>query len=60
MTDYAQERVNVERLVKACETVARQWRGGHPPGHDAIMELHRALKASVPELKRPELDEVAK
>jgi len=38
----------------------RQWRGGHAPGHDAVVELHQAMKAYVPELKRPKLDEVAK
>jgi enoyl reductase-like protein len=47
----------VERLVKACKTVIRQWEGGHPPGHDSIIELHRALKASAPGLKRPSLDD---
>ena len=39
-----------DRLAAACETVARQWRSGHPPGHDAIVELHRALKRTVPGL----------
>ena len=48
----------VERLAKACETFARQWRGGHPPGHDAVVELHRALKACVPGLNRPEFEKV--
>jgi hypothetical protein len=49
-------RAIVERLVKACKTIVRQWEGGHAPGHDAILELHRALKVTTPELKRPTLE----
>jgi len=45
----------VERLATACEILSRQWRSGHPPGHDAVLELHRALKAVVPELARRSL-----
>ena len=41
---------NRERLVKACRTVIRQYEGGCPIGHDAVMELHRALKRVIPEL----------
>lgn len=47
------------RLARACEVAARQWRGGHPMGHDAILELHRALKQVAPPLSRAALDWVA-
>jgi hypothetical protein len=56
--NYDDAKANTERLVKACKTVVRQWEGGHTPGHDAIMELHRAMKGCTPGLKRPELDTI--
>lgn len=55
---YEQAKKDIQRLAKACRIAARQWEGGHPIGHDAICELHRALKRCVPELKRPAHDEV--
>lgn len=47
---------SVDRLARACEVVARQWRSGSPPGHDAVIELHRAFKKTTPELLRPDWD----
>ncbi len=55
--DDEKVRKDVARLVKACKTVVRQAEGGHPIGHDAIMELHRSLKLTTPGLKRPQLDD---
>lgn len=55
--DDEKVRQNVARLVKACKTVVRQVEGGHPIGHDAIMELHRSLKLTTPGLKRSQLDD---
>jgi len=54
--NYEKAKAEIQRLVKACKTVVRQHEGGHAVGHDAVMELHRALKAAVPGLNRPNLD----
>ena len=54
--DYEKAKRDMARLVKACKTVVRQAEGGHAVGHDAIVELHRSLKLTTPELKRPHLD----
>jgi hypothetical protein len=48
---------NQTRLVKACKVVIRQAEGQGYVGHDAIMEIHRALKLTVPDLKRPRIDD---
>ncbi len=55
MIDHLKE--NQTRLVKACKVVIRQAEGQGYIGHDAIMEIHRALKLTVPDLKRPRLDD---
>jgi hypothetical protein len=51
-TEIPQEEIRrrTRRLVAACKTIVRQGEGPHYTGHDAIMELHRALKAAVPGL----------
>lgn len=56
--NYDETKAAVERLARACETFAHQWRSGHPPGHDAVIELHRALKKAAPSLNRPALDQL--
>ena len=48
----------MNRLTAAARVVLRQVEGGHTPGHDAILELHRALKGVVPALVRPALDKI--
>ncbi len=60
-TQIPQEEVRADknRLVAACKVVIRQGESPYPIGHDAIMELHRALKKAVPELPpRKELDKL--
>lgn len=59
VTDYDDARADIARLAKACRTALRQYDGGYPIGHDAVMELHRSLTKCVPGLRRPELERMA-
>lgn len=59
MPNQDEIRRNKARLVAACKTVIRQGEGPHYIGHDAILELHRALKAASPTLPpRKELEKL--
>lgn len=54
--DYEAAKTGANRVANACWVFVRQWESGTPPGHDAVMELHRALARSTPELTRPNLE----
>jgi len=43
-----------ERVAEACRVWLGQWQRTRLVGHDAMVELHRSMKALIPDLKRPE------